>query len=315
MSFLSTAVQTVLEQGPFCAVAATTLRGPHCTPLVFAYSGGRVWLTTSRGSVKARAWKADASVAGLVRHGDLAVTFVGSVKLYDALDRNTWGAAVAGATSIARATATFSRKNARFFAGYAFDARQVPFAWTPPGRVFAGVELERAALLDEDGIQEGRGRWGGEAGSHATFRRSKTGADPFARMPVDIRRELGREGEGTLTLGGSSGPVVLPVRWLADETALYAALPTDTLTLADAEADAPAALTIDKPSVWRARDMVGAMAQGTASIFVGGRLGSGAKTVDSITSSMHASADALVRIAPERLVWWRGWTSGSSDAG
>ena len=67
MSFLSTAVQQVLEQGPFCAVAATTPRGPHCTPLVFAYSGGRVWLTTSRGSVKARAWKVDPGVAGLVR--------------------------------------------------------------------------------------------------------------------------------------------------------------------------------------------------------------------------------------------------------
>ncbi|MEO8501825.1 MAG: pyridoxamine 5'-phosphate oxidase family protein [Vicinamibacteria bacterium] len=55
MSFLSTAVQAVLEEGPFCAVATMTPRGPHCTPLVFAYSSGRLWLTTSRGSVKARA--------------------------------------------------------------------------------------------------------------------------------------------------------------------------------------------------------------------------------------------------------------------
>ena len=76
---------------------------------------------------------------------------------------DSWGAAVAGATSIARATAAFSKKNARFFAGYAFDARQVPLAWTPPGRVFVGIDLERTALLDEDGVQEGRGRWGGEA--------------------------------------------------------------------------------------------------------------------------------------------------------
>jgi hypothetical protein len=42
VSFLSTAVQTVFEQGPFCAVAAPTPDGPHCTPLVFAYSGGRI---------------------------------------------------------------------------------------------------------------------------------------------------------------------------------------------------------------------------------------------------------------------------------
>ena len=59
MSFLSTVVQTVLDQGRFCAVATTTPRGPHCTPLVFASSGARVWLTTSRRSVKARSWKAD----------------------------------------------------------------------------------------------------------------------------------------------------------------------------------------------------------------------------------------------------------------
>ena len=161
MSFLSTAVQSVLEDGRFCAVAASTPGGPHCTPLVFAYSGGRIWLTTSRRSVKARAWRLDPSVAGVVRSGDLAVTFTGTVKTYDALDKRTWAAAVAGATSIARATAGFSRKNARFFAGYAFDARQVPLAWTPPGRVFVGVDVERTALLDADGVQEGRGRWGG----------------------------------------------------------------------------------------------------------------------------------------------------------
>lgn len=313
MSFLSTAVQSVLENGPFCAVATVTPRGPHCTPLVFAYSGGRVWLTTSRRSVKARAWKSDPSVAGLVRHGDLGVAFTGSVKLYDALDRNTWGAAVAGATSIARATATFSRKNARFFAGYAFDARQVPFAWTPPGRVFAGVELERTALVDEDGIQEGRGRWGGEAGSHATFRRTKLDADPFVRLPTDVRRGLGRRGRGTLTVLGARGAVVLPVGWLAEDQALYAALPADTLSLADADPDAPVALTVDEASAWRARDMVGAMAQGQASFFVGEDLGSGAKTARSIASSIHGSADALVRISPERLVWWKGWTSGSVE--
>ena len=190
MTFLSTAVQQVLEEGAFCAVVTSTPHGPHCTPLVFAYSGGRLWLTTSRGSVKARGWKADPAVAGLVRHGDLSVMFTGTVKSYDALDRNTWGAAVAGATSIARATARFSKKNARFFAGYAMDARQVPLAWTPPGRVFVGIDLDRTALLDEDGVQEGRGRWGGETISHRTFRRAKDEGSPFSQVPAEMREEL-----------------------------------------------------------------------------------------------------------------------------
>jgi nitroimidazol reductase NimA-like FMN-containing flavoprotein (pyridoxamine 5'-phosphate oxidase superfamily) len=315
MSFLSTAVQQVLEEGPFCAVATTTPRGPHCTPLVFAYSGGRVWLTTSRGSVKTRAWRTDPSVAGMVRLGDLAVTFTGTVKTYDALDRSTWGSAVAGATSIARATARFSKKNARFFAGYALDAHQVPLAWTPPGRVFVGIDLERTALLDEDGVQEGRGRWGGEAGSHATFRSVKQGADPLAGLPVDIRTSLGRSGEGALTVAGERGPVVLPVRWLATDTALYAAAPAESLALASAGPDADVALAVDEPSAWRARDMAGAMVQGSGSCYLLDELGSGAKTARALASGLHPAAGALVRIIPSRLVWWQGWSSGSADVG
>jgi hypothetical protein len=312
VSFLSTAVREVLERGAFCSVAAVTPDGPHCTPLVFDQSGGRLWLTTSRRSVKARSWRADPSIAGLVRHGDLAVTFTGSVKTYDALDKRTWGAAVAGATSIARATGTFSRKNARFFAGYAFDARQVPFAWTPPGRVFVGVDLERTALLDDRAVQEGRGRWGGEVASHPTFRRTNTGADPFVGLPHDVASAVGREGDGALAVAAERGPVVLPVRWRADEHALYAALPAETLALAGAGPDATVALAIDSPSVWRARDMVGAMLQGEGTSYVDGEVGSGARSVRQLIDSLAPSAGALVRIAPRRVVWWEGWSGGSA---
>jgi hypothetical protein len=314
VGFLSTAVQQVLGDGAFCAVVTSTPHGPHCTPLVFAYSGGRLWLTTSRGSVKARGWKADPAVAGLVRHGELSVTFTGAVKSYDALDRNTWGAAVAGATSIARATARFSKKNARFFAGYAMDARQVPLAWTPPGRVFVGIDLDRTALLDEDGIQEGRGRWGGETISHGTFRRARDEGSPLSELPADLREELGSSGRASLAISGARGSVVLPVRWLEEGGSLYAALPEETLSLADAGPDAAVALTIDKASAWRAREMVGAMIQGTASLFVLDELGSGAKGARAIASSIHQSPGALIRLSPQRLVWWKGWTSGSAKA-
>jgi Pyridoxamine 5'-phosphate oxidase len=312
MSFLSTAVQGVLEQGRFCAVATSTPHGPHATPLVFALSGGRLWVTTSRRSAKTRAWKTDPTAAGLVRHGDLAVTFTGSARLYDALDRGTWGDAIAGATSIARATAAFSAKNAKFFAGYAIDAKQVPFAWTPPGRVLVGIDLERVALIDDEGVQEGKGKWRGETVSHGTFRRSAKGDDPLALVPADVRRHLGTDGDGALTLVGDRGPVVLPARWRAEAHALYAALPAETLALADAGPDAPAALMIDRASAWRAREMVGAMIQGTAGLFAIDRLGSGAKTAAGLAVAIDPKAEALVRLAPGRLVWWRGWSSGSA---
>jgi hypothetical protein len=230
------------------------------------------------------------------------------------LDRRTWAAAVAGATSIARATATFSAKNARFFAGYAIDAKQVPLAWTPPGRVFVGVDLERTALLDAQGVQEGRGRWGGEPGSHAAFRNT-TEAEPFAALPEEIVEGVGREGEGALAVAGARGLVVLPVRWRADAGALWAALPAETLALAGAGSDVDVALTIDRPSVWRARDMVGAMLQGTGSCFVEGAVGQGAKSLMRLAHALAPDATALVRVRPRRAVWWRGWSSGSADVG
>jgi hypothetical protein len=314
MSFLSTAVQGVLEQGRFCAIATSTPHGPHCTPLVFALSGGRLWVTTSRRSAKTRAWKTDPTVGGLVRHEDLAVTFTGSAKLYDALDRGTWGSAIAGATSIARATAAFGAKNARFFAGYAIDAKQVPFAWTPPGRVLVGIDLDRVALIDDEGVQEGRGRWRGGTASHATFRRSTKGVDPLALVPAEVRRRLGTEGEGALTIVGGRGPVVLPARWRSEVHALYAALPAETLALANAGPDSPSALMVDLASEWRAREMVGTMIQGTAGLFTLDELGSGAKTAAGLADAIDPNAEALVRLAPTRVVWWRGWSSGSAQA-
>ncbi len=315
MSFLSTAVRDVLEEGQFCSVATATPLGPHCTPLVFAMSGGRLWLTTSRGSVKARAWRTDSSVAGLVRSGDLAVAFTGEVRTYDLLDSATWGATVAGAPVIAKASLRFSRKNARFFAGYAVDARQVPLAWTPAGRVLVGVDIERTALLDERGVSEGRARWGGETISHPTFKASKKRGDPFTALPPDIAVALGRSGDASLALAGPHGPTVLAVKWLADEHALYAALPAEALSLADVGPDAFVALTIDRTSTWRARDMVGSMIQGEASLFTLADLGVGRKSAGALAAGIDPDAGALVRITPTRFVWWRGWTSGSATVG
>jgi carbon monoxide dehydrogenase subunit G len=96
-----------------------------------------------------------------------------------------------------------------------------------------------------------------------------------------------------------------------DGGSLYAALPAETLALAGVGPDAPVALTVDHASAWRARDMVGAMVQGTGAIHVLDDLGSGAKTARALATSIDPEAGTLVRITPARLVWWKGWSSGS----
>ncbi|HET7235719.1 MAG TPA: pyridoxamine 5'-phosphate oxidase family protein, partial [Actinomycetota bacterium] len=193
-------VRRALEGGDFCHVAAITPVGPHVTPMVFAVAGDRVWVTTSRGSVKARSWRADRRVAGLVRAGDRDVTFGGTVATYDLLDPGSWGRSVREGLLLAVASTRFTRKNARFFAGYAVDAHHVPFAWTPPGRVFAEIVIERSAILEPGGAASMWGDWGAEVAGASRFRAARAGEQPLERLPDDVVGELGDSGDAALGL-------------------------------------------------------------------------------------------------------------------
>jgi len=61
--------------------------------------------------------------------------------------------------------------------------------------------------------------------------------------------------------------------------------------------------------------MVGMSLSGTAEVFVPERGARGRLRViehlESITTDAPAEQLALVRIRPDRAVWWRGWASGT----
>jgi hypothetical protein len=284
---------------------------------VFAEAGGRVWVTTSRGSVKARAWRSDPRVAGVVRDGREAVMFTGTVTMHDALDPGSWGRSLRNGPLLALATVRFTRKNTRFFAGYAVDASRVPLAWTPPGRVFVELTVDRTALLEEASRQRTWGDWPAGTASLDRFRAHRTGPAPLATLPTDVRESLGEGGEGVLAVEGSDGPVALPAAWVVDGAALYAVLSAGTFALARVTSSKPsAALGMDHPSSWRARHMVGAMARGDAEIYEIGTLTSGESSAREIArkAGLDDPRAALVRLRPRRFVWWRGWTSGTVEA-
>jgi nitroimidazol reductase NimA-like FMN-containing flavoprotein (pyridoxamine 5'-phosphate oxidase superfamily) len=309
-------IRRILEEGAFCHVAALTPKGPHLTPMVFASAAGRVWVTTSRGSVKARAWRRDPAVAGLVRSGDRAAAFTGTVTTYDLLETGTWGRSVAQGPLLALAGFRFTQKNARFFAGYAVDAHQVPLAWSPPGRVFAEIRLERTATLESGRVASAWGDWGETLDGVQRFRTDRAGASPLASLPERIRDGLGESGEGALAVGTGEGPVVLPVRWVIDGGVVYAAASSETLALA-APSRAPAvALQVDLPSSWRARAMMGAMIRGHGQVGVVSAVDSGGGSATRIAAlaGVEPSDAALVGIRPATVVWWRGWSSGTVSA-
>lgn len=312
---LPATVRDVLERGTFCYLAAATARGPHLTPVVYALHASRLWVTTSRRSVKAGAWKRDPRVGGLVRAGRRAVSFTGEVQAYDLLDPSSWVPSLVSAPTITRAAVAFTRKNARFFAGYAVDARHVPLAWTPPGRMFVAVRLLSVALLDAD-AGDVVGWWDGArrpVASRPSYRASSGGWDVLGALPREVADRLGRGGDAVLALAGEDGPHAVPARWAADHGVLLAAAPVAVLELAGAGPEGPVALTVDRSSSWRARAMTGAMLQGHGSVHVPDRLRTGSRSAATAVerTGLPAEGSALVRIRLRRAVWWRGWSSGT----
>jgi len=318
-SSIPPAARRILREGVLCHLASETPAGPHLTPVVFVLDGGRLWLTTARTSVKARSWRRHPRVAGLVRTNERAVTFRGTVRTYDALDLSSWPAATVAGPRLVRAATRFSVKNARFFAGYAVDANRVPFAWTPPGRVFASVRIDEGAVLDGGKVSE---RWGFDAsGVRPATRFVRDGRRARSLdlgIPSWVRTALGPTGPGTVALTAPDGRMtVLPARRrrVGSENRFDIVMPVALAALTGTASGLPGALTIDRASSWRAAEMMGILLRGDVEVFVPETTRSGRPALREAlirAAGPHPGPDlALLRLRPRRAVWWDGWTSGT----
>jgi nitroimidazol reductase NimA-like FMN-containing flavoprotein (pyridoxamine 5'-phosphate oxidase superfamily) len=307
-------VGAVLDHGSLAYLAVGTRAGPHVTPLVYSTLASRMWVTTARRTVKGRVWRVRPRVAGLVRAGDHSVTFTGKVRLHDVFDPGTWLGTAVELPVVAAAMASFTKRNARFFAGYAADARRVPLSWTPPGRVFAEISIDGSALLEDWGEPPRTfGRMGETMRSHGSFRTARASVSPIDQIPEDVASQVERGGQAVLAVDGADGPVVLPVLFVEERGVLYAAVEAHSLALTEAGPDAPVGLTVDHASRWRAADMAGVLIRGSGSFHVIARLRTGGAAAERLVERAGALPDgmALVRIRPRRLVWWKGWASGT----
>jgi hypothetical protein len=288
---------------------------------VYAEDGGRLWVTTARRSAKTRAWAADPAIAALVRTGGTALALRGRARTYDVLDPATWARSVASAPRLASATVRFSLKNARFFAGYAVDARHVPLAWTPPGRVFAELRLRAGRVVAEDGsVGPGWGPWPALLDSARTYP-PKVGptAQLLEGVPSSVRRAVGAAGVGALAVDGRDGLSVVPVRWRSlDGGRVHVTLSRELAGLAGLGPRSRVALTLDRASAWRASSMTGVLVQGWGRSFVAGEVHRGSRDLSSDLAEVVRAAKAdggpaevLLDVRPDRVVWWLGWSSGT----
>ncbi|HEX2267453.1 MAG TPA: pyridoxamine 5'-phosphate oxidase family protein [Actinomycetota bacterium] len=310
----------ILGSGVLCYLSIRTMRGPHLTPVVYVLDGDRLWITTSRSSLKARIWRKDRHVAGLVEDGGRVVTFRGSVRVYDGLDPLSWPSAVLAGPRLLRAAARFTVKNARFFAGYAVDASRVPLAWSPPGRVFAAIELEGGRVLDHDAgtVLGAWGRWPADVDYSDSFSPADPQPPVHRGVPAGVLDAASSSTFGALAL---QGPLltVLPMRprWTRRSPRYEAILPRAFADLAFVDSEFPAAVTVGYASTWRAAEMTGMLFQGEGRLFAldGVREGKAAlrRRLQGFERRKTPDDLALALLRPSRAVWWDGWTNGSVE--
>ena len=304
--------ERILREGVLCYLAAPSSAGPHTTPVVFAMENDRVWGTTGRGTTKAKLWRKDPTAGGLIRLGERSLVFRGRVHLYDMLDPSTWLASVLRGVELTLASARFTAKNARFFAGYARDAAGVPLSWTPPARVVFSVDVSSGAVLEGSVVRERWGSWPGAAEGLNAYRQAKAGLQIEA-LPDGVRDLVASPREAVLAVGHPEGPVVLPASSSPGKGSVFARLPRSLLDLSGARSSAPAGVVVDRASAWRAAKMRGVLLRGPSSVYVPATLGTGRSTLAADVGEL-GDQDAVVRVRPRTAVWWSGWSSGTVTA-
>jgi len=282
----------VLEDPRLLHLAVETARGPHVTPTAYAVAGGRLWLVSSRNTVKVRTLRRHPRVSVLVRDGERSVVLSGTAEVLspwgpgDAmrLARNPWWP---------RALAGYGLRNAALLGGYLVDAAGCTAGSLPHDRVLVGITPQRAMLIEDDQVVRVVGRWPSARRASSPQRRAGSVHRAVSLDGVPQRAAATVSASGGAALGWStpSGPVVLPANSL--EGGATVLVPAQALRVAGAADGDAACLSFDGGLALRPTRLAGAMLRGRESIL------------------SRRGALATVALDVERVSWWSGFRTGT----
>jgi hypothetical protein len=134
----------------FGTITVLGTAAPHTTPIATIRHAGRWWFTTSRRAAKAAMMRrdrvasltlpADAGASGRVLAETMTVT--GRCTLIDPADPAALLRTPAATTAALPAVARLLAEHASDVAGYLADARDLPFDWSPMGRLLVAVAVD-----------------------------------------------------------------------------------------------------------------------------------------------------------------------------
>lgn len=147
MEVVTPPIEAVLRAGREVHVAVVSERGPHVTPELYVWSGGRLWFWFAHTTLKARVLARSPEAAALVAAGDRAALLEGEVDLFDVRRPLTLVGGASRGLRALLATTAYAVRNAEDLAAFALDLgagrlRRRP----PPTRVLASLTPRRATL-------------------------------------------------------------------------------------------------------------------------------------------------------------------------
>jgi hypothetical protein len=221
-------------------------RLPLVNPAAFSFSGGSVWMTTSRHAAKLALARRDRRAAFLVEGEGRAVVLQGMLETFDPLSPGGAFRAARAGPGFALSLAGYAMKNAPYVGGYLLDLARIPADWWPQNRVVLRLVAERARQLRTDQVPP-------------TPRAPRT----LPGVPAEVARPLAHSALGYLCWQTLRGPSLAPVAWDLDGDDALLRLPP---SVGSGPPDGAAgALVVERHHSYRATRMLGVCLRGRLS--------------------------------------------------
>ena len=267
----------ILGRASIGMLALRSGRLPLVNPAVFSYSGGSVWMTTSRYAAKTIIARKDPRAAFLVDGGTKAVLLKGVVDVLDPLNIPSQVRTFFEGPGYALGMVEYALRNAPFFAGYALDIARLPRAWMPYNRVVLRLRLTDADLVEG-----------------APFPPAQAARVPA--VPAEVSRRLAGVSRGYACWIEGGLPVLRPAFWEVERGQVSVA-PTSGRP----RSGSPGALVVESHHRFRPSQMVGACIRGTFTPSAG----------DGAIAERYglegAEVPPVINLKVERVTSWRGF--------